>query len=46
MTQALRDLRVGFIGSGAMASALAGGLIAAGVGRERIAASDPDAGCR
>jgi len=46
MTEALRDLRVGFIGAGAMASALAGGLIAAGVGRERIAAADPDAGCR
>jgi len=46
MTEALRDLRVGFFGAGAMASALAGGLVAAGVGRDRICAGDPDAGCR
>ena len=46
MTEALRELRVGFFGAGAMASALAGGLVAAGVGRDRICAGDPDAGCR
>lgn len=46
MTEALRELRIGFFGAGAMASALAGGLVAAGVGRDRICAGDPDAGCR
>lgn len=46
MSEGLQDLRIGFIGAGAMASALAGGLVAAGVGRDRICAGDPDAGCR
>jgi pyrroline-5-carboxylate reductase len=46
MSEALRDLRVGFIGCGAMASALAGGLVAAGIGRDRIAGADPSADCR
>ena len=45
MSEGLQDLRIGFIGAGAMASALAGGLVAAGVGRDRICAGDPDAGC-
>ena len=38
----LDGLRVGFVGGGAMAEALAGGLIAAGVSKDRIAAADPD----
>lgn len=46
MSDALQDLRIGFVGCGAMASALGGGLLAAGIGRERLAGADPDAGCR
>jgi pyrroline-5-carboxylate reductase len=38
----LSKLRIGFIGAGAMAEALAGGLIASGVERERLLASDVD----
>lgn len=38
--------RVGFIGCGAMARALAGGLAAAGVTTDRICGSDPDRGQR
>jgi pyrroline-5-carboxylate reductase len=38
----LEDMRVGFVGGGAMAEALAGGLLAAGVPRGRIGAADPD----
>ncbi len=38
----LADRRIGFIGAGAMAEALAGGLLASGVARERILASDVD----
>jgi pyrroline-5-carboxylate reductase len=38
----LADQRIGFIGGGAMAEALAGGLIAAGVPPARILASDVD----
>ncbi len=38
----LEDSRIGFIGCGAMARALAGGLVKAGVGPERLRASDPD----
>jgi pyrroline-5-carboxylate reductase len=34
--------RVGFLGGGAMAEALAGGLVAAGVDPQRICAADPD----
>jgi pyrroline-5-carboxylate reductase len=34
--------RIGFIGAGAMAEALAGGLLASGVERERLVASDVD----
>lgn len=39
----LADRRIGFVGAGAMAEALAGGLVASGVGRERLLASDIDA---
>ena len=46
MTEALRDLRVGFIGCGAMASALGGGLVAAGIPVDQLAGADPDEGCR
>lgn len=46
MIEALRDLRVGFIGCGAMASALGGGLAAAGIPVDRLAGADPDEGCR
>jgi pyrroline-5-carboxylate reductase len=42
----LAEQRIGFIGGGAMAEALAGGLIAAGVVPDRILASDVDAGRR
>ena len=35
--------RVGFIGCGAMARALAGGLVASGVSADRICGADPDA---
>ena len=42
MDSALEGRRIGFIGGGAMARALAGGLVAAGVPRDRIRASDPD----
>jgi len=38
--------RVGFIGCGAMARALAGGLVSAGVSADRICGSDPDAAQR
>ena len=38
--------RVGFVGAGAMAEALAAGLLAAGVGAPRLAAADPDPGRR
>lgn len=34
--------RIGFVGGGAMAEALAGGLVAAGLAPERICAADPD----
>jgi pyrroline-5-carboxylate reductase len=40
--ESARDERVAFIGAGAMAEALAGGLIASGVGAAAIAASEPD----
>jgi len=42
----LAQQRIGFIGGGAMAEALAGGLIAAGIAPGRILASDVDAGRR
>ena len=38
----LAGKRIGFLGAGAMAEALAGGLVAAGVEAERLFASDPD----
>ena len=43
---ALKDCRIGFIGCGAMAQALAGGLLAAGVGAENLSGSDPFAAGR
>ena len=42
MSHATDTVRFGFIGAGAMAEALAGGLVEAGVERERLAAADPD----
>jgi pyrroline-5-carboxylate reductase len=42
----LREQRIGFLGAGAMATALAGGLVKAGVPRGQVAASDPDPGRR
>jgi pyrroline-5-carboxylate reductase len=42
----LREQRIGFLGAGAMATALAGGLLKAGVPRAQLAASDPDAARR
>ncbi|HEX5067320.1 MAG TPA: pyrroline-5-carboxylate reductase [Myxococcota bacterium] len=39
----LRSRRVGFVGGGAMAEALCGGLVAAGVPAAQIRASDPEA---
>ena len=41
MSGALDALRIGFIGGGAMARALAGGLVAAGFPVERLSAADP-----
>jgi len=38
----LDDKHIGFIGAGAMASALAGGLLAGGIPRSRVCAADPD----
>lgn len=38
----IATLRIGFLGGGAMAEALAGGLLAAGVAPGRIRAADPD----
>jgi pyrroline-5-carboxylate reductase len=42
----LDDKHIGFIGAGAMAEALAGGLLAAGTPADRIRAADPDRGRR
>lgn len=42
MGDALQDKRVGFLGAGTMAEALAGGLVGAGFARERVVAADPD----
>ncbi len=46
MAEELKGKKIGFVGCGAMARALAGGLRAGGVDAERIAASDPDAAQR
>ena len=46
MTSELAGRRIGFIGGGAMARALAGGLLKAGVDGDRVRASDPDASQR
>lgn len=42
----LEGTRIGFLGAGAMASALAGGLAAAGIPRAQLLASEPDAARR
>ena len=42
----LKDLRIGFVGAGAMAEALVGGLRAAGIAAESLMASDLDAARR
>jgi pyrroline-5-carboxylate reductase len=42
MRSELADKRIGFLGGGAMAQALASGLVASGVPAEAVAASDPD----
>jgi len=41
MASTLADQRIGFIGCGAMARALAGGLLAAGVDADKLLAADP-----
>ena len=46
MATELTTQRIGFLGAGAMGEALAGGLLAAGVPRERVRAADPDAARR
>ena len=46
MTNELGNQRIGFIGCGAMAGALAEGLLAAGVPADRLAGADPDAARR
>ena len=46
MEGALAELRVGFVGGGAMAEALVAGLAAAGVAASRVRASDPVAARR
>lgn len=46
MSHALDGKRIGFLGGGAMAEALAGGLVAAHVPPEHLAVSDPDAARR
>lgn len=38
----LKNVRIGFVGGGAMAEALLGGLLAAGVPAEHLCAADPD----
>jgi len=43
MTKALEGQKIGFIGCGAMARALCGGLIEAGVARSSLRGADPDA---
>lgn len=42
MRRELADRRIGFVGGGAMAQALASGLLASGMRAEALAASDPD----
>jgi pyrroline-5-carboxylate reductase len=46
MRSELTDQRIGFLGGGAMAQALASGLVTSGVPAEAVAASDPDPGRR
>lgn len=42
----LKDTRIGFVGGGAMAEALLGGLLTAGVAQDRLRAADPEAARR
>jgi len=42
MTTTLDGVRIGFLGAGAMAEALAGGLRASGIGAESLRLADPD----
>jgi pyrroline-5-carboxylate reductase len=42
MSRGLDDVRVGFLGGGAMGEALAAGVLAAGARREHVHAADPD----
>jgi pyrroline-5-carboxylate reductase len=42
MSRGLDDVRVGFLGGGAMGEALAAGVLAAGARPERVRAADPD----
>ena len=42
MSRGLDEVRVGFLGGGAMGEALAAGVLAAGARRERVRAADPD----
>jgi len=42
MTARLEDVRIGFLGGGAMGEALAAGVLAAGVPAARVRAADPD----
>jgi pyrroline-5-carboxylate reductase len=46
MRSELAGKRIGFVGGGAMAQALASGLVASGVPAQDVAASDPDPGRR
>lgn len=42
MGDALHDKRIGFLGAGTMAEALAGGLVASGFAKDQVLAADPD----
>ena len=42
MASELQNSRIGFLGGGAMGEALAAGVLASGVAKERIWAADPD----
>jgi len=46
MTARLDDVRIGFVGGGAMGEALAAGVLAAGAPAARVRAADPDPGRR
>jgi pyrroline-5-carboxylate reductase len=42
MSRGLEDVRIGFLGGGAMGEALAAGVLAAGARKEHVRAADPD----